>query len=67
MVTHIAHAEYQVTVANGNARYDDYNAAFWAAQRNDGKLTGRSKLRSANCNMRSIPSYIRNHYARQKG
>ena len=28
MVTHIAHAEYQVTVANGNARYDDYNAAF---------------------------------------
>jgi hypothetical protein len=44
----IAIAEYTVTLANGNARFDDFHVAYWANVRNQGKLTGRSKLRPVN-------------------
>lgn len=39
-------AEYRVELpGGGNARFDDYDSAYYASMRNGGTLTGRGRVR----------------------
>lgn len=41
-----AGAEYRVELPNGgNARFDDFDAAFYANSKNNGMMTGRGRIR----------------------
>lgn len=48
-VQYIGAAEYTVRFSNGqHVKFDDFDTAWHCAHDNDGKLSGRGKLRPAN-------------------